>query len=137
MGYYVSNLIGIRTGGVFSDAADVDDMRKRIQAIVLSMRGTDENPDLGGADGDPSHCMSKELVAHKGGYVVLAGVFNYWRFERSTVFARQLSQEFQTEVMHMCWDEKADEVHCQVYLVGRPLLEVAEDPIARILRRVT
>jgi len=35
MGYYVSNMFGIRTGGVFSGSTDLDDMRRRISPIVL------------------------------------------------------------------------------------------------------
>ena len=136
MGYYVSNMIGIRTGGVFSGDAVVDDIRERIARIVVDMRDGDNAPNLGGKDGNPSHCMSKELVARKGGYVVLAGVFNYWTFDSVSVFVRRLSEEFQTEVMLMSWDEEQDTVQCQVYLAGRELFEVNENPIGRILRRV-
>lgn len=136
MGYYVSNMFGIRTGGVFSGSVDHDDMTKRIAAIVLRMRNTEHNPDLGDTAGDPSHCMSKELEAHKGCYVVLAGVFNYWTYEYSSKFARALSDEFGTEVMHMCWDERRHEVQCNIWLAGKPLLEVNENPIGQILRRI-
>jgi hypothetical protein len=137
MGYYVSNLIGIRTGGVFSEPADVDDMRQRITAIVLSMRGTDHDPPFAGEPGDPSHCMSRELVASKGGYVVIAGVFNYWTYEKSSVFAQRLSQEFGTDVMHMCWNEETDQVRCQLWVAGRSVLDAVEDPVGKILRRVS
>lgn len=142
MGYYVSHMIGIRTGGVFSGDVDTEDMKRRIAAIVRTMRSEAEDldkprsPDLGGEDGDPSHCMSQELVAHKGSYVVLAGVFNYWRFEEAEEFAKRLSKEFGTEVMHMTWHEEEDTVQAQVWLDGRPLFEVAEGVVGRILRRV-
>lgn len=144
MGYYVSQMFGIRTGGVFSGEADMDDLRRRIATLVRQMRAEAEAadsellpPDLGDADGDPSHCLSHELEAHKGSYVVLAGVFNYWIYRHSTQFARRLSEAFQTEVLHMCWNEEEDTVQCQVWLAGKPLFEVAENPIGRILRRVT
>ncbi len=73
MGYYVSNIIGIRTGGVFSGEKDIDDIKKRIKKIVLEMREESEkeeseifDPNLGWKDGDPSHCMcEKELVVVK------------------------------------------------------------------------
>ena len=47
-----------------------------------------------------------------------------------------LSVEFQTEVMHLCWDEERDTAQCQIWLNGQPLLDVQENPIGRILRRV-
>ena len=133
MGYYVSNMIGIRTGGVFSGNTDMDDLKSRVAKIIAEMRETNFNPDI---DDDPSHCMSHELEAHKGSYVVIAGVFNYWTFDRSSEFARRLSSEFGTEVMHMCWNEENNEVQCQVFLDGHSLFEVAENSIGRILRRV-
>lgn len=136
MGIYYSHMIGIRTGGVFSGDVDWEDIRARIAKIVLEMRPTDDNPDLGDKQGDPRHCLSKELVAHKGSYVILGGVFNYWNWERATVFSKRLSKEFGTEVMHMCWAEDHDEVQCNVFLDGRELFEVSENPIGKVLRRV-
>ena len=133
MGYYLSHMIGIRTGGVFGGKVDMDDLRSRVAKIIQELRPTDSDPDI--AD-DPSHCMSSELEAHKGCYVVIAGVFNYWHWESASEFSRRLSQEFGTEVMHMCWDEEQETVQCQIWLDGEPLFEVAENPIGRILRRV-
>ena len=134
MGYYVSTMIGIRTGGVFSGDTDMDDLKRRVMSVIKGMRETDDDPDI---EDDPSHCMSPELVAHKGSYVVIAGVFNSWRFVRSCVFAEKLSQELCTEVMIMCWDEQTDDVQCQVFLDGRPLHETRENPTRRIIRRVS
>lgn len=94
-------MIGIRTGGVFSGKSDVDDMKTRIKKIILEMRESDNDPDMGSKDGDPSHCMSLELEAHKGSYVVTAGVFNYWSFGQASEFVKKLSDEFGTNVMHM------------------------------------
>lgn len=136
MGYYVSNMFGIRCQGVFGGRTDTDDVKKRIAAIVLSMRGTEHDPDLGDKEGDISHCMSQELEAHKGTYIVLAGVFNYWTYKSSSEFAKRLSAEFGTEVMHMCWDEERDEVQCNIWLAGKELLEVNEHPVGQILRRI-
>jgi len=136
MGYYISHMIGIRTGGVFSGSTDTKDMKERIKKITLEMRGTDDDPDLGGEDGDPSRCMSQELIAHKGSYVVFAGVFNYWNFETASVFVKRLSEEFGTEIMHMAWDEQLNHIQCQIWLTGEPLFEVSENPIGQILRRI-
>lgn len=136
MGYYISHMIGIRTGGVFSGSADTEDIKDRIKKIVLEMRETDDYPDLGGEDGDPSHCMSKELEAHKGSYVVIAGVFNYWNFETASTFVKRLSEEFGTEVMHMAWNEVSNNVQCQIWFDGNPLFEVFENPIGQVLRRI-
>lgn len=137
MGYYVSNMFGIRTGGVFSGKTDIDALKKSIAEVVLEMRTDDLGPDLGDETGDVSHCMSQELEAHKGSYVVLAGVFNYWTYKNSSEFAKRLSKKFCVEVLHMCWDEEADTVQCQIWLDGAPLFELSENPIGRILRRVS
>lgn len=134
MGYYVSNMIGIRTGGVFGGDVDVDNMRSRIQRLV---NAAEECAPYLNEEGDPVNCLSKELTATKGSYVVLAGVFNCWTFPSATEFARRLSADLGTEVMHMCWDEEKDAVQCQIYLAGKPLLEVNENPIGQILRRIS
>jgi len=144
MGYYISNIIGIRTGGVFSGEADVEDVKNRIREIVLKMREESEkdgseifDPDLGWKDGDPSHCMcEKELVGSKGSYIVLAGVFNYWTFEKVEQFAKRLSEEFGTHVMLMSWDEEHDIIKSNVYLGGKSIREINEDPISNIFRRL-
>lgn len=136
MGYYVSNMFGIRCGGVFSESVDREDMRRRIAKIVLSMRDGEFPPDLGDEHGDPNHCMSAGLESHKGEYVVLAGVFNYWTYQSSSEFAKRLSEEFVSEVMHMCWDEENNTLQCQVWLAGQPCFEINEHPVGRILRRV-
>jgi len=133
MSYCVSNMFGIRTGGVFGGRTDWEDARARIAKIIKEMRADDLQVDI---EDDPAHCMSLELEAHKGAYIVLAGVFNYWTFEYSSLFASRLSSEFGTEVMHMCWDEQVDEVQCQVWLAGKPLFEVSENPIGRVLRHI-
>lgn len=133
MGYYISHMIGIRTGGVFSGETDTENMKKRISKIIAEMRDTENDPNI--AD-DPGHCMSPELTAAKGSYVVLAGVHNYWNFKTASIFVKRLSEEFGSEVLHMCWDEQSNEVQCQIWLAGQPLFEVAENPIGRILRRV-
>jgi hypothetical protein len=133
MGYYVSNMIGIRTGGVFAGETDMDDLKARVAKLIAEMRGGEFNPDI---QDDPSHCMSDELRAHKGSYVVIAGVFNFWTFDESSEFSRRLSDELQTEVMHMCWDEQDDNVQCQIFLAGKPLFETAEDALGRVLRRI-
>lgn len=133
MGYYISNMIGIRLSGVFGGKTDMDDLKSRVAKIVAEMKAGDNPPDIGD---DPSHCMSQELEAHKGSYAVIAGVFNYWNYESVSAFAARLSKEFGTEVMLMSWDEERDAVQCNVFLDGVPLFEVAENPIGRTLRRV-
>lgn len=134
MGYYVSHMIGIRLGGVFGGTADMDDLKSRVAKVVVEMKlGDDPSPDI--AD-DPSHCMSQELVAHKGSYAVIAGVFNYWSHDSASAFAARLSKEFGTEVMLMSWDEEKDTVECDVFLDGKSLREVVESPFNRTLRRL-
>ena len=133
MSYCISNMIGIRLGGVFSGNTDMDDLKSRVVKIITKMKAGNNAPDI--AD-DPSHCMSQELVAHKGSYAVIAGVFNYWQYECVAPFAAALSKEFNTEVMLMSWDEEQDMVQCNVFMDGVSLFEVAENPIGRVLRRI-
>lgn len=138
MSYYVSNMIGIRTGGVFSDTVDLLDMESRIKEVVRRMQegDTGPHPDIYWDSNGKIRCLSPELTAHKGSYVVIAGVFNYWTFPKVSKFAQELSREFVTEVMIMSWDEEEDDVACQIFLNGKPLFEVRENPIGKILRRV-
>src|SRR3990172_5369823 len=124
MGYYISHMIGIRIGGVFSGETDVKDMKQRVATVLATMKGTNNEPDI---EDDPSHCMSLELSAHKGSYVVIAGVFNRWHFDSAEEFVKRLSDEFDTEVMHMAWDMGNNEVQCQIWLAGDPLFEVEEN----------
>ena len=138
MGYYISSMIGIRTGGVFSGEVDIDDMKARIARIVREFREAGKTVDLGDEHGDPSHCMSRELEGHKGSYVVLAAVFNYWDHKAVGEFAAALSKEFGTEVMQMTWDQERDSVDAAtVWLDGKPSCDVEENPIGRMLRHVS
>lgn len=134
MGYYVSNMIGIRLGGVFSGMTDMDEFKQRVGKIIREWKDDGRTPPI---DPDnPSHCLSPELTATKGSYAVIAGVFNYWKYESASKFAEKLSEAFGVEVMIMSWDEQRDEVQCNVFLNGVPMFDVAENPIGRILRRV-
>lgn len=146
MGYYVSHMIGIRIGGVFSDETDMDDLRRRILACIRAMP-EDDRPfdDVKTNDGLVHYALeqwldkklSKELWADKGSYVVIAGVFNYTGWKQLSKFSAALSKELGTEVMHMCWDEERDEIHADVFLDGEPIRNVDENPVDRVLRRVT
>lgn len=77
--------------------------------------------------------MSKELKAHKGSYVIIA----YWDFKTASEFVKKISKEFETEVMHMAWDEEINEVQCQIWLDGQPALEECDNPIGRIISTVS
>ena len=136
MSHCVSNMIGIRTGGVFSDDTDMEDLKKRIAGVIIKMREEDQYVDLGDDNGDPSHCISEELHAHKGSYVVLAGVFNYWTFSSVSEFVKRLSEELGVEVMLMSWDEEDNTVQCNIYLCGEDLFKTKENPVEKILRRI-
>ena len=134
MAHYVSSMIGIRIGGVFFEEADIGDLTKRISKVAKEIKKNGFSVDFN-AD-DPSHCLSKELVAHKGSYVVMAGVFNYWTYDSVSEFAKRLSKEFGTEIMVMTWDEENNNVQCNIFLNGKPLFEIEENPIGKVLRRV-
>lgn len=129
MGHNNSNMIGIRSGGVFSGGTDMKEAKAKINKIVLET-GNEYVLNL-------DDCMSRELTASKGSYIIIAGVFNYWGFDRASEFCLRLSVELGSEVMLMSWDEVTNEVRCQIFLDGKPLFQVSENPVGRALRRVT
>lgn len=123
MSYEVSHMIGIRLGGVLGGTADIDDLKSRVAKVVVEMKLGNHLPDIGD---DPSHCMSQELVAHKGSYAVIAGVYNYWSHDSASAFAARLSKEFGTEVVRMSWDEENDTVECDVFALAPITLGVLQ-----------
>ncbi len=129
MGHNNSNMIGIRSGGVFSGGTDMKEAKAKINKIVLET-GNEYVLNL-------DDCMSRELTASKGSYIIIAGVFNYWGFDRASEFCLRLSVELGSEVMLVSWDEVTNEVRCQIFLDGKPLFQVSENPIDRVLRMVT
>lgn len=131
MAHCVSNMIGIRTGGVFSDNVDSDDMKNRIAKIINGFDYCELKEE------QLQYCISSELSGNKGSYVVIAGVFNYWLHHEASEFAQKLSAEFCTEVMLMSWDEESEFVQCNIFLDGKQLFDVSENPIGRILRRIS
>lgn len=131
MAYNVSTMIGIRTGGVFSGETDMEDMKARIQKVLDEQRKDEDCSST-----PPALSVSRELTAGKGCYVVIAGVFNYWHSDESSKLAAALSVEFGVEVMWMSWDEETDGFESNVFLGGKPLRDVGENPVARTLRRV-
>ena len=131
MAYPISTMIGIRTGGVFSGSVDLDDLKKRILNVVKELN-KEEDALCSVYDGN----ISAELHGHKGSYVIIAGVFNYWDYNATSNFAKILSKELGTEVMVMTWDEQTDEIQCNVFLGGKSLSDVNENPISKIIRRI-
>jgi hypothetical protein len=118
-------MIGMRTGGVFSDETDMGDLKARVSKIVAEME-----------EGDFPTCldvelvnMSQELIGSKESCVIIAEALG------ASEFCKRLSLEFGTEIMLMSWDEEVDEVQCQIFLDGKSLCRVPENPIKRILRR--
>ena len=130
MGYYVSVMIGIRTGGVFSPPPDLEDMEKRIKKVQreLDMEYYFET--------EYAMTRHRHLTMPKGDYVVLAGVSNGWHWRYVSKFAKALSKEFGTEVMAMTWDEQTNKINCGVFLDGEEIRKVNEDPVWSLLRRV-
>jgi len=119
MGYYVSNIIAIKSSGVFSPNFDIKKMQTIIFKIIKEMEKGKYQPNIYNL----KSCMSKELTAAKGSYVVIAGVFNYWNFRESSEFSKKLSKEFETEVMHMCHDHEQGILQCQIFNDGFSLCE--------------
>jgi len=129
LGYYVSVMIGIRTGGVFSPPPDLRDMEERIKNIQKEL-------EMYYFETEYAMTRHRHLTMYKGDYVVLAGVSNGWHWKYVSKFAKALSKEFGTEVMAMTWDEQTNKINCGVFLDGRDINDVNEHPIGRTLRRV-
>jgi hypothetical protein len=125
--YPVSVVIGIRTGGVFSGATDMDDMGKRILKVAGALSKEGHQVREG--------CVSGELTATKGSMVVIAGVFNYFGEDETDEFCRALSKEFGTEVMASILTETTDSFRSGLYLDGKPIHKVSENPLGRMMRR--
>jgi hypothetical protein len=139
MGYPVSTMIGIRTGGVFSGATDEVKFKKQITDIIQEW-GRDVYGQRGAVEADDlDWCMSQELTAAKGTYVVIAGVFNYWSYEGTggtAELGKLLSKKLGVEIMVMTWDEETNRIDANVFLGGHQLHDVNENSVSRIMRRI-
>lgn len=136
MGYPISTMIGIRTGGVFSNMTDMEKFKKQVIKIIKEQEkeGTCRG-DL--SEADLEYCMSTELSAAKGSYVIIAGVFNYWDYENGTSkLGKRLSKELGVEVMVMTWDEQTERIDSDVFLAGQRMQEVNENPVTQLVRRI-
>lgn len=140
MGYYISYMIGIRDGGVFSSPKDVEKFKGKLKDIIEDIYGENERYWF-----DPDYSMTeKELIGYKGSYIVIAGVSNGWSWDSGywdegvslSDFAKRLSTEFGTEVMAMTWDEQTNKIESDVFLNGKAVNEVYEHPISQSLRRI-
>jgi len=127
MGYWISAIIGIRTGGVFSGTVDVDKLRIKAQEIWDKLSKQEQ---WAVSDIDFNNCMSTELTATKGSYVIIAGIFNYGLFTEMSSFCKRLSVEFETEIMLMFWDEERGVIECNVFSDGEYEFESTEIPLA-------
>ncbi len=108
MGYYVSHMIGI------SDLKASDENINRIISVAKSFED-------GNSVANAIHrgCISGELSANKGSFVVIAGTFNYWHYVDGCEFLKALSEELKDyRIMHMCWDIEQDTVNCQIWVNG-------------------
>lgn len=128
MGYYVSVMIGIRTGGVFSGKPNLKDMEERIKNLQKKL-------DIE-CYFDTKYAMTESHHMFKGDYVLLAGVSNGFSWNKVETFSLELSKEFGTEVMAMTWDEQTNKIDYNVYLDGKSINEVNEHPISQSLRRI-
>jgi hypothetical protein len=132
----ITNIFGLRTGGVLSGPIDVKDVKERIIKIIEEMSNQiGQMPDLGEGGKLLDQCMSKELSGGKGSYIVIAGVFNYWYYESSSQFAKRLSEEFSTEVIHVCWEEGSEKFDCMMWCNGKEFADSNESQIHKVLRR--
>lgn len=125
MGYYISSMIGIRTHAAdFPDGISMDEIKARIVKVAERIRI--EEPDYDDDDQNFLNCISDELTGWKGSMVVIGGTFNYWTFENVAKFAWRLSEEFQTYVMVMTWDEERDIVNQEVFIKGKRLCDAID-----------
>ncbi len=115
MSYCIAHMIGVRIGEVFSGEADLAALLAVAEEIAVEMRETGDAPRC-----PISQCMSGALEGGKGSFVVISGVFNYWTHTKAA----------------MSMDEEIDEVRCNIYLRGQPVMEANESPLGRALRRI-
>lgn len=133
MAYPISTMIGIRTGGVFAGDTVMDSLKGQIIDVIAKME--EDNISCGVSAKTLDGCISSELTAMKGSYVVIAGVFNYWDYAKTSEFGKRLSDKLGTEIMVMTWDEDLDTFQCGIFLAGKDLKDVNEDLVSRICRR--
>jgi len=101
----------------------MENFKERVTAII---QGLQQNYDGIAALDDPFACMSRELNGNKGGYIVFAGVFNYWGWEEAAEFSKKLSKEFETRVLHTFWNNETEESKFEVFFDGKSISEMRE-----------
>lgn len=113
MGYCVSNIIAIRTGGVFSDSTDIEKLK---QVVVKVAKCHEDLPEL--LQDIKTLPISVELTATKGSYAVIAGVFNYTGFNTFAPFVQDLSKVLDTYIVYTCWNEQTNNLKSLVFSHG-------------------
>ena len=56
-------------------------------------------------------CLSTPVCAMKGGYIIIGGVFNGWRYEASSQFVGALAKCLDANIHHFCNEEDYQPVH--------------------------
>lgn len=96
MGYYEAHMIAV-------EGAEPVAVRKAIRRYIAEWEQEHEeewNRDL--------PVSSEELVARKGGFTVIAGVFNYWSWKNGEDLAKWLAVTLATDVWHTYWNQELD-----------------------------
>ena len=60
---------------------------------------------------DISKCLSSPVYAMKGGYIIIGGVFNGWRYEASSQFVGALAKRLDANIQHFCKEEDWKATH--------------------------
>jgi len=129
MSYCHTNVIAIRTGGVFDGECEMDFLRKAIQETYDSLDKIKINhPEKSDLD----RYLSKELFGGKGSVVVLGGVFNHWYFEYVCEFAKALSAKLNTDVLVSSLDNEMGIFSSESFTSGKLTWDSSPGIIGRI-----
>lgn len=129
MGHWVSNMIGIRTGGVFSADLTEEEHKKLVDEIRATFDEMEKDdayvPSYVEEDMLYKYSITKEVCGGKGSYVLIGGIFNFWSWPAVSDFATRLSKKV-GYVFAACWDEDSEKLNCQVFHDGKPRFNATE-----------
>lgn len=79
--------------------------------------------------------ISEELVGPRGGYVVIAGCFDYISPQIVSDIAKAISEEFETEVIIVSFDEARSEFITAKFFPGREYQKTIGNGIGKGIKR--
>lgn len=106
--HLMSNIVAIKVREVFSVLVDKETVWETANTLIKDLSLEEYHIDL-------NNCLSQELTGPKGGYVILAGIFNYWNTDSLSIFAKELSKRLKTDVLMISLDEETKQFEEQLF----------------------